>query len=189
MLPTPCQVRRLLSFPVHGHSSSCPSCLGPLPLSRGWPCLGVRLCGLTGFLLPRDLLTFTVHLSPELFTCLLAGITASSGPPHHPSSSGSGNGKSHLTCYFMAAAKGRNYYKKPKVRGENISRLSSVGVYTHEVLPEHHILDKSSSYKETVLLPHTVWRSVFPQVPWDHLSLSPSLEAGAGLHQGDASAE
>lgn len=83
-----CQVSHLLSFPMHGHSSSCPSCCAsPVPL--------LGLCCLLGFLLLKDLLGFTVHLPMELLTCLLPGITASSWPPHAPSSSGSGNGKNH----------------------------------------------------------------------------------------------
>ena len=69
--------------------------LPPLPFSWGWPCLGTGLCSLLGFLLLRDLLAFTTHLPTELLTCLLAGIMAFLWPSHRPSSSGSGNGKSH----------------------------------------------------------------------------------------------
>lgn len=118
MLPSPREVRHLLSFPAHGLSSSCLSCLAsPAPL-WGWPLLGVGLCCLLGFLLLRDLLAFTMHLPMELLTCLFLGIMSSSWPLHHPSS---GKWKIPFNMLLHGSCKGRNYYKMPEGEGGRTS--------------------------------------------------------------------
>ena len=191
MLPFSRQVGHLPSFPAHGHSSSCLSCLASpaLLLGLALPWHGAVLsAGLSPSSGPSRIHRAPPHGATHLSSCRDNGFFVSIAPSFII---WLWEWKIPLNTLLHGSCKGRNYYKMPE--GEPGGRTSPSSAWSAFALTRCSwsttFCSKSSSYGETVLVPCTGWRSVFPQVPWDRLHLSQSWAAEARLDRGRASAE